>query len=540
MIDQELAAPQKVQFSEPLGRGPFLGLSPAQIVVGVWDACMVLLVVFASGPNAAGIFFGLLLAVLGVLCIWGHVGDRTAAEWLPIVLVFWGGKLTGQLRYRSTRPWRALVTGEEAEELAVMPFVTALPKTNEAPPPTKRARHAWNGQAIDLPTGWEGPLAGMRLVAYRPANHPKDAPDFGVLVEGTAYRMVFDVTGVATILLLDDEDQIGWLDEWSTFLESRVGPTNQFSKFMTIVQASDDWSTDLAAQLRERSMLPEGHQVRVSQETFIEGQRLVQRTRRIWFVVELDMATTPTPVGLRLSGDLGACALLLEQAQEFASRLAMAHTSVNEILDPRGIGQMLRCIMDPYSAREIARRVDAGGEPGVAPDAVEPDALDADDWRILHIDRSWAVAGYVREWPHTPVHPSFLADLHLQPSCTYVIAQVLRPLPKMGAGGRQEAERAALKREVADATLQEKNFRISWRRRRVTEDVQRREAEVDQGAGSFDHNLFLLAAGETREEAEAAWVSVAQAAMDSHLEAVPFFGQQLAGLAAVLPFCRGV
>lgn len=498
-----------VRFGEPLRSGKTLGIAPSRmvaIIVGVVAAVVAFL--FVGGT--VGAILGVVSLLAAAVVVLAPVGDRTPAEWAPIVASFLWGNVTGANRYRSTRPWRAVVTGEPADEL-------------------ERVR--------ELPTGWDGPLSAIRLLAYRPEG-AKEA--LGVLADSHRYRAILDVTGGHSMLMLDDSDQLARLDEWGDVLASCSRSGNPFSALQTLVILSADASLDWAAYRRDRAVLPLGMPVRDSLEATSDEVGPIQRRRRILVVGEID-STTPAAAGLiRLhgGGDMAACKVLCQQlGGALRTALGDAGVTVRETLTERGVAEVLRTIMDPASAAGIAARHNAGMPAGVPPETAEPEAIDT-GWDSLHIDANWIVTGYVAEYPQVQVHASAPSAIYLLPSCAYVVAQVLEPQPR--AAVAREAKKAVVAAAGADAVREQWGFSWTPWAAKKRASVEEMAEAVAGGAAVYRHATYVMISAPTRLDAEGAWGEVEQAGVNSYLEVRRLMGQQGAGLAACLPLCRGV
>lgn len=498
---------ETVRFGQPLGRGPILGVSLSRIVTGF--ATVALVVADLLLLHSAALV--LVLAVAGGLAVSKRLGDRTAAEWFPIVARFLAYRAFGINKFRSTRPWRAIVTGEPAAEAETMTFA-------------------------ELPTGWEGPLSGVRLLAFRPE---AGAPEIGVLADGTRYRAVLTISGGHSLLMLDTPDALNRLDEWADVLAGCVRQGHPFSRLQTILRLSADSGLGWAAYRRQHARLPIGHPIRDNVETATAEQRPAQRSRTALLVAEVDLADIASDT-LRQSGggDIGACRVLAGRiSNALAGSLADAGVAIDEVMGARAVSQVLRLTLDPFAARGVAARQEAGGAPGVDPSAAEPDALDL-GWHSVRSDSSWLIGGYVREHPQADVHVSALSRLMLGPECECAISLVLEPQRRAKAKG--QIVKAHAKGETAAAVLETWGIQDNPFRAKARDAAEDLAAAVADGAAVFRHNLFILVAGRTPLEAEDAWADVELAGSTAGCEVARMFGQQDAAIAACLPLCRGV
>jgi hypothetical protein len=453
----------------------------------------------------------LVLGAAGGAMVTKRIGDRTAAEWLPIASRFLAYRALGINKFRSTRPWRAIVTGEPAAEVEQILFA-------------------------ELPTSWEGPLAGVRLLAFRPE---VGAPEIGVLTDGSRYRAVMAISGGHSLTMLDTPDALNRLEEWADMLASCVRQGHPFSRLQTLLRLSADNGLAWAAYRRQHAKLPVGHPIRDNVEAATKEQSPTQRSRTAYLVAEIDLADVPSDT-LRQSGggDIGACRVLASRIQNaLAGSLADAGVSVDEVLGARAVAKVLRLTFDPFSDRAIAARQEAGGEAGVDPGAVEPDSLDL-GWHSVRSDRSWLIGGYVREHPQADIHVSALSRLMLGPECECVISLVLEPQQRQRMKG--QATKALAKGETASAVLQTWGINDNPFRAKARDAAEDLAHAVADGAAVYRHNLYVLVAGRTPLEAEDAWADVEIAGATAGCEIGRMYGQQDAALAACLPLCRGV
>lgn len=498
---------ETVRFGQPLGRGPILGISLSRIVtLFVTVALVILDLVLLRNPIIV-----LLLSTAGVGAVMKRLGDRTAAEWIPICSRFLAYRALGINKHRSTRPWRALVTGEPATETEVKSLV-------------------------DLPTGWEGPLAGIRLLAFRPEG---TGAEVGVLADGTRYRAMLAISGGHSLTMLDTPDALARLDEWGDVLVGCVSADQPFSALQTILRLSADNGLGWAAYRRRHAKMPEGHPIRDNLKTVTEEQRPEQRSRTAYLVAEIDTAKI-SPDTLRYSGrgDIGACTLLYDRiGSMLVGSLSAAGISVTAVLNARAVAEALRLVLDPFSARAIADRQESGGEAGVDPSAAEPDSLDL-GWHHMRCDRSWLIGGYVREYPQSETHVSALSRLSLDPQHECVISLVLDPQGRATIKG--QVTKAHAKGETAAAVLETWGIHDNPFRAQAREASDALAVAVAGGAAVYRHNLYVLVAGRTLSEAERAWSDVVVAGAKAGCEVARLSGQQDAAIAACLPLCRGV
>lgn len=496
-----------VRFGQPLGRGPILGVSLSRIVTGFATVGLVVadLVVLHNAELVLG------LSVAGGAMVTKRLGDRTAAEWLPIASKYLTYKALGINKFRSTRPWRAIVTGEPAAEVEQKSFA-------------------------QLPTGWEGPLAGVRLLAFRPE---PGAPEIGILTDGSRYRAVLAISGGHSLTMLDTPDALNRLEEWADMLASCVRQGHPFSRLQTLLRLSADNGLAWAAYRRQHAKLPVGHPIRDNVETATQEQQPAQRSRQVLLVAEVDLADIPSDT-LRQSGggDIGACRVLTSRIQNaLAGSLTDAGISIDETLNARRVSQALRLILDPFAARAVAARQESGGTEGSDPSTVEPDALDL-GWHSVRSDRSWLIGGYVREHPQADIHVSALSRLMLGPDRECVISLVLEPQQRQRMKG--QATKALAKGETASAVLQTYGINDNPFRAKARDAAENLAHAVADGAAVYRHNLYVLVAGRTPLEAEDAWADVEIAGATAGCEIGRMYGQQDAAIAACLPLCRGV
>lgn len=501
------ASNETVRFGQPLGRGPILGVAVSRLVTVFVTVALVILDLLILHSA----ILVLLMALAGGAAVTKRLGDRTAAEWFPIVARFLTYRALGINKFRSTRPWRAVVTGEPAAETVQLPFA-------------------------EYPTGWEGPLAGIRLLAFRAA---VGEPEIGVLADGTRYRAVLAISGGHSLTMMDTADALNQLEDWADVLAGCVTQGHPFSRLQTLLRLSADSGTAWAGYRRQHAKLAIGHPIRDNVETATAEQKPAQRSREVYLVAEIDLALVSSDL-LRQSGggDIGACRILSDLiGNQLVGALADASITVDRVLDGRADAEVLRLILDPFAAQAIADRREGGGAKGVDPGAVEPDALDM-GWQRSRSDASYLIGGYVREHPQADVHVSAFSRLLAGPECECVISVVLDPQNRQSAKG--QILKAQTKGETATAVLSTWGISDNPFRAKARDAADDLALAVADGEAVYRHNLYVLVAGRTILEAEDAWRRVEIAGAGAGCEIARMYGQQDAALAACLPLCRGV
>ena len=229
---------------------------------------------------------------------------------------------------------------------------------------------------------------------------------------------------------------------------------------------------------------------------------------------------------------------LLRELRLLEGQLRTAEVEVDRVLCLRGIGAMVRTAFDPWARVGIGRRA------AMHPDLVGPlpavawPAATLEGWSAWRTDDVWHATFWVAEWPRSEVGSDFLAPLLLQAAGPRTVAVVMGPLPP--SAGVREAE-AARTAQAADEHLRQRaGFLATARRRRESEGIMRREAELSDGHAAYRFSAYVSVSAHSPEELEVACGEVVQAGHQSRLELRRLHGAQDVAFTWTLPFGRGL
>jgi len=235
----------------------------------------------------------------------------------------------------------------------------------------------------------------------------------------------------------------------------------------------------------------------------------------------------------RASGDV-----LLRELRLLQGQLHTADVDVDRILCLRGIGALLRTAFDPWARVAIGRR--AAMHPdlmGPLPPTAWPAATE-EGWSAWRTDDVWHATFWVAEWPRSDVASDFLAPLLLQAGGQRTVGVVMGPLPP--SAGVREAEAARTAQAADDQLRQRAGFLATARRRRETEGIARREAELSDGHAAYRFSGYVTVSARSAEELEVACGEVLQAGHQCRLELRRLHGAQDVAFTWTLPFGRGL
>jgi hypothetical protein len=220
--------------------------------------------------------------------------------------------------------------------------------------------------------------------------------------------------------------------------------------------------------------------------------------------------------------------LLRREVRLLQGQLRGAELVAGDPLDGAGMTLALRAAVDPEARR---RGVVSGVGHGAWPLATD------EAWSALRADGSWHATFWIAEWPRLEVGPDFLAPLLLA-GARRTVSVTMEPVPPERARRQVEAARTA---EAADEELRRSaGFLSTARRRRESEGVAQREAELADGHAEFRFSGYVTVSAADRPALEAACSEVEQVAQAARLELRRLYGQQREAFTWTLPLARGL
>jgi hypothetical protein len=227
----------------------------------------------------------------------------------------------------------------------------------------------------------------------------------------------------------------------------------------------------------------------------------------------------------------------LDAGGDLIDQIHAAGLGSARILDPGGLTAALRSTGDPGLDDGIA--ASPHGEIALLPDPGNVGPMGVDEsWGDVHCDGAWHAVFWISQWPHGEVAGDALAPLVLAGPATRSIAIVMEPRDPVRAV--REAEQARL-RDAADDDLRERaGFVRTVRRTRQQAAVSAQERELADGHAAYRFAGYVAVTAASPEALDDACTELAVAAAQAHCEVRRLWGDQAAGLTAVMPLCRGL
>lgn len=225
---------------------------------------------------------------------------------------------------------------------------------------------------------------------------------------------------------------------------------------------------------------------------------------------------------------------VLTAAHELADGIRSAGIGTAGLLEPAEVAARLR---GPFED-DLGDRFAAG--PGMLlpdPGDVGPMGVD-EEWGRVHCDGRWHAVFWISQWPRGEADSDILEPLVLAGPAGRSVAVVMAPRDPVRAV--RDAEQARV-RDAADDDLRARTgFMGSVRRTRQQAAVAATEHELADGHAAYRFAGFVGVSADSPDELEIACREAVAAATLAHCELRRLWGEQAAGLASVLPICRGL
>jgi hypothetical protein len=482
-------------------------------VVGPLRAGQVLIVAGAGAIALAALyafrdFAGLLIGIIvvGGACalVLAPIEGRTAEEWAPIVLRWLLRGRGSGAAFRATTPTAGINIGGGDS-----------PKAEPCLPPEL-------GELTMLEVPYSRSTVGV--IRDRRA---------GTYTAALAVR-------AGAFGLRDWGEQEQKLQAWGTVLAScgRDGsPVRRLQWIETTLPGQGD---ELAAHFqaeRDRTVPFDSSVVR-SYIELVEAAAPVTQEHEILVVIQVDQRRGGREMRRLGGGDVGACEVLLREAEALAANLAEAEVRVFGLLRPEQYAEAIRNAFDPFGRLGRSRVALARGETdGVPPALMGPTATEA-AWGHFRSDSAVNATYWISSWPRSDVGPLFMAPLLMQSTALRRVSVTIEPIPYSVALRRAEAAQTA---EVAEELARQKQgFITTARTRRRQEAAARREEELADGHAELRIAGFVSAYERSVEALERGAPSVEHAAALARLELRRLWGEQDSGFTYTLPLGRGL
>ncbi len=246
-------------------------------------------------------------------------------------------------------------------------------------------------------------------------------------------------------------------------------------------------------------------------------------------------------VALAVDGRRGTVADAVQQALDAAGDLSdqvrAAGLGSARLLDPGRLAAELRSAGDPDLDDAMAASPHGGVALPPDPGDIGPMGVD-ESWGDVRCDGTWHAAFWISQWPRGEVAGDVLAPLILAGPAMRSIAVVMEP--RDPARAVRDAEQARL-RDAADDDLRERTgFVRTVRRSRQQSAVSAQERELADGHAAYRFTGYVAVTARSREDLDDACRELTVAAAQAHCEIRRLWGEQAAGVATVMPLCRGL
>jgi hypothetical protein len=224
----------------------------------------------------------------------------------------------------------------------------------------------------------------------------------------------------------------------------------------------------------------------------------------------------------------------IEGADEICAGIHGAGLGTAGLLEPAQIAAELRGAID----LDHGDRFSAG--PGVLlPDPTDfsPMGLD-EEWSRLHCDGRWHAIFWISQWPRGDAEGDVLAPLVLAGPPGRTVTVVMEP--RDPARAVRDAEQARLRDDADDDLRERTGFVRSVRRARQQAAVSAAEHELADGHAAYRFVGYLGVSAASADALDDACREAIAAAAMARCELRRLWGEQTAGLACVLPMCRGL
>jgi hypothetical protein len=451
-----------------------------------------------------GLIVALLVLALAAAAICVPVEGRTAEEWAPVVGRWLRRRRRAEAGYRSSAPGAGTQVGLDGEAA----------HENSLPPA----------------------LSGINLLTI-----PYGSEQVGVIEDRRAGTFTAAMAVRAgAFALCDAGEQERALDAWGAVLASCARDGSPVRRLQWVERTLPGQGDELAAHFqaqRDRTVPLDSDLVR-SYIELVESAAPRSTEHEILIALQIDQRRGARELRRLGGGTDAACELLLREAESLAERLTIAEVSVSGLLRPRQYAAAIRDAFDPFGRQARTRAALAREErEGVDPTLIGPLA-DETSWSTYRSDSAFHATYWIASWPRSDVGPMFMAPLLMQTSALRTVAVTIEPVPYSLAMRRAEAAQTA---EVAEEINRSRQGFVSTARiRRRQQAASRREEELADGHAEMRWVGCIGTSARSTSELEAARSEVEHAAQLARLGLQPFYGEQEAAFANLLPLCRGL
>lgn len=450
-------------------------------------------------PPLIGFPLALLVVGFGYYASTKRVYGRPAVEWTDTALRHWLRRISGANRYQNAAPTNGFVQNL---------LTSDAPETDLSLPPE---------------------LADLEFLGF--LYHGQEA---GVVYDARerTYAATISV-GTTSFSLLDHDEQQVKLEAWAEVLGHLCRENSPVGRIQWIERTLPARQDRLLTYLKENrgTLAPEAPAMR-SYLSLLEQAGEVQQQHQLLITMRVDASRrvarkTAAKLG---RGHEGYCALLMRELDAFARALGKVAITVDGVLRPRHLAEVIRLSYDPFAAR-----VEGGG--GVAPTAAGPARAET-RWDTYAADGTLHTTYWIAEWPRVAVGPDFLSPLLISGGTTRTVGVTIEPIPT--AKALDDAEHAATSEAADEELRQRKQIRTTMRRRKIQQAVATREAELAAGWAEVRFAGFVTVSARSEFELDSSCAEIEHAASQSRIVLRRMDGEQGQGLTYTMPLCRGL
>ena len=479
----------------PIRRSGLFGALPPTLVVtlaaGVLTA-WALVITRATLPLAVAP-----IAAAGAVAF-GRIAGRPVHEVIPVALC-WSTRILRR-RHRWVRPVPLLVDGTTAQAL----------------PPA---------------------LAGLTLFEATPPGSGR-TPPVGVVHDRTAGLLtaVLRVYGDGQFALADPAGQDHQVDLWGLALGAFCRESTPVARIVWHESTSPTGIGDHAARARTRWGDEPDDPARASYVELIDAVTPASVRHDVLVEVTIDLRKLRT-LRRRPSVQAGT-EILLDEVRLFTARLEHAGLHPSLALTAVEVITITRVLSDPTTRHQLATRqrslaaATSHAAPEFGPMAVH------ERWGHVQVDavahRSWVVA----RWPRRETPADWLGALLFGLDGTRTVTVVFEPVAPSRSD--RDIDKEAVTRETNADDKARRGFRVKAVDRKAARDVERREAELNDGYPELAYTGLLTVTAATVDELDDLAGTVEQTAAQAGIELRVLYASQAAGWVAGLPLGRNL
>lgn len=373
------------------------------------------------------------------------------------------------------------------------------------------------------------PLADWRIMTAEMDGHM-----VGFLRSTKEHRwtVVLSLTG-ETFALADEETQAARLTDWGA-VQSRITST-PIDRWQWIARRLPEVGDEMRRWHTDHAVMGDDTFAGASYLELLDGARRLTPQNEVYLVLSVTDKTAARQIADLGRGDVGAAALLYQQASYLTPLLEAAGCRVNGLLTDQQVSMLIRTLYDPLAA---VREAHHGRELALDPAWAWP-AKTKNKWGFYQTDQTWHTTFWASGLPSTGVPPDFLHPLlSFDKGIAHTVAFTFDMVPPQAA--RRKARRRVHEMQTTNEDRASAGGRVNAVRRRDTAAAAQVEGELAAGHNLAQFSGFVTVSGRTLAELRSACVEIEQAAAQSGCALVPLLGEQDTAFSNVLPTTKGL